>query len=163
MQFAHEELGDLFGVVDVGIDAAGHLDARQRVGAGLLVAQRQQHAGEERLAIGEAAVAAQAHGAHGTVVEADLHAFALGIGHVVTAGGDLLQQAFEEQHVQGLRQFKARDLGRRGAQGRGGDFQARELALHQGLVAVVGKQELMEIAVLRGDRHLRAFDRVTMR
>jgi hypothetical protein len=49
-----------------------------------------------------------------------------------------------------------------GLQGGYRDFQARELALHHGLVAVVGKQELMEIAVLRGDRHLRAFDQ-TMR
>jgi len=129
MQFADEELGNVFRIVDVAVDVAGHVDARQRIQAGELVSQRQQHAREQRLAVGERGCLAAQHGAHRAMVEADPGAGRRRIGDVVASGRDFLQQFVEQQHVQRLRQFESRDTDRRREQGRCRHLEQVEQAL----------------------------------
>ena len=58
----------------MGIDTAGHLQARQRINAIALIAERQQQSGEKRLTIRERAGVLTQHSAHGTVIETDADA-----------------------------------------------------------------------------------------
>ncbi len=110
MKFADEELRDVFGVVDLGVGAAGHAEALERVDAVEGVAEWTKDASDCLLTGGECAHAFEGYGADGTVIVHDgfvLGEAALDVGF---GGGDALGQVFEEKHVKGLREDGAGDL-----------------------------------------------------
>ena len=109
VEFGDEELGEGFRIFSLRVGAAGHLEALERVGAVEGVAERAEDAGDGFFAGGDLAHASEQDGADGAVIVHDLAAFAetvvgvgLGIGHAV-------EQVFEEQHVQRLRDAGAGD------------------------------------------------------
>ncbi|MNS85185.1 hypothetical protein D3C72_1190430 [compost metagenome] len=109
VELAQEELGNLLGGVGMGVGAAGHADAVERVGTVQHVAERAQDAREGRLAFGQRA-ALPLHRAQCAMVEGDL---AAGAGHVVgvgAAGGHAVQDVAEQHDIERLG-----DLGTRGA------------------------------------------------
>src|SRR5271170_3742859 len=111
MELAEEELGDRFGVVGLCMGAAGHLEALEWVDAVESVAEGAKDAGDGLLSGGKAAHALEGDGADGTVVVEDLAALAEGVVGVGFSGGDAGEQVFEEEHVEGLREDGAGDLG----------------------------------------------------
>jgi len=139
VELAEEELGDLFGVVGLGVGAAGHLEALEGVDAVEGVAEWAKDAGDGFLSSGEAAHALKGDGADGAVVVEDLAAFAEGVVGVGFCGGNADEQVFEEEHVEGLREDGAGDL----RAGVGGDLGMDDEELEE-VFGAVGTDDLGE-------------------
>ncbi len=139
MKFAEEELGDLFGIVGLGVGAAGHLEALEWVDAVEGVAEGAKDAGDGLLSGREASHALEGDGADGAVVVEDLAALAEGVVGVGFGGGDADEEVFEEEHVERLGEDGAGDL----RAGVGGDLGMDDEELEE-VFGAVGADDLSE-------------------
>ena len=111
MEFGDEELGEFFRVFGLGVGAAGHLEALERIGTVERVAEWAKGAGDRFFSCGDLAHAGEQDGADGAVVVHDLAAFAEAVVGVGFGVGDAGEEVFEEEHVERLGDAGAGDGG----------------------------------------------------